>query len=247
MIPFRDDNPTRTFPFVVIGIIAANVVIYLYQTLLPLPQQALFLYTHGAIPAVLLGKVTLAQVLPREAQAAALLSDVPMAPVEPAWLTIFTSMFLHGGFFHLAGNMLYLWIFGNNVEDVLGHFRFILFYLFCGFIAASAHVLTSLGSPIPMVGASGAIAGVLGAYYMKFPHARVRCLVFLFFFITVVMLPAGLVLLLWFLVQVCRSLQPHGGPGGVAFFAHIGGFIAGWALIRRFEPRRRPRLLDWGR
>ncbi len=247
MIPFRDENPSRTFPIVVVGIIAANVVVYIYQTLLPLPQHALFIYTHGAIPAVLLGKVTLAQVLPREAQAAALLSDLPMAPVQPAWLTIFTAMFLHGGFLHLAGNMLYLWIFGNNVEDILGHFRFIVFYLLCGFLAASAHVLTSIGSPIPMVGASGAIAGVLGAYYMKFPRARVRCLVFLFFFVTVVMLPAGLVLLLWFLMQVWSSLQPHSGHGGVAFFAHIGGFIAGWALIRRFEPRRRPRLLDWGR
>jgi membrane associated rhomboid family serine protease len=245
MIPFRDDNPTRTFPLVVVLLMAANVFIFLYQLLLPELQEVIFVYTHGAIPAVLLGKATLAEVLPRQVRLAALVAEAPVRSLEPVWLTIFTSMFLHGGLFHLGSNMLYLWIFGNNVEDVLGHFRFLLFYLLCGLIAALAQTLMGMGSGAPMVGASGAIAGVLGAYYVKFPHARVQCLVFLFFFITVVMLPAGLVLLIWFLLQVLNSLQPsaYGGGGGVAFFAHIGGFVAGWALIRRFEPRPRLRRL----
>jgi membrane associated rhomboid family serine protease len=244
MIPFSDENPTRTFPLIVVAIIAANVVVSIYQFMLPQADQIRFLYVHGAIPGVLLGKYTLSQVVPREAYAGPY--GAPVTAMHPIWLSVFSSMFLHGGFWHLAGNMLYLWVFGNNIEDVLGHFRFLVFYLFCGLIAAGTQIGLSLGSPVPMIGASGAIAGVLGAYYMKFPRARVRCLVFLFFFITVIMVPAGFVLLLWFLMQVWSSLQPHSvHGGGVAFFAHIGGFIAGWALVRRFQPRR-PRLLDWG-
>jgi membrane associated rhomboid family serine protease len=243
MIPFRDENPTRTFPFFVVVLVAANVVIFLYQSLLPDLQQYMFVYTYGAVPAVLLGKVQLGQILPAELQQAALSSRAPFPPVQPTWLTIFTSMFLHGSFLHLAGNMLYLWIFGNNVEDALGHARFLTFYLFCGLLAAAAQILLSTNSPVPMIGASGAIAGVLGAYYQKFPHARVRCLVFILFFITVVALPAGLVLLIWFLLEVLRALEPQSAQGGVAVFAHIGGFIAGYLLVRRFEPRARPRLV----
>lgn len=250
MIPFRDENPTRRFPVVVVALMAANVVVFLHQLMLSDLGEVLFVYTHGAIPVVLFGKATLAEVLPLRVRAAALMSEVPIAPLDPIWLTIFTSMFLHGGLLHLGSNMLYLWIFGNNVEDVLGHFRFLVFYFVCGMLAAGAQVLMSLRSEVPMIGASGAIAGVLGAYYVKFPHARVRCLVFLFFFVTVAMLPASLVLLLWFLLQVLNSLNPGamGGGGGVAVFAHIGGFVAGWALIRRFEPRRRrPVPVDWWR
>jgi len=244
MIPFRDENPTRSFPTVVVGLIAANIVVFVYQVLLPDVEHVVFVYTHGAIPAVLLGGASLAEVLPPQVRAAVLAADVPVAAVRPTWLTIFTAMFLHGGLLHLGSNMLYLWIFGNNVEDVLGHIRFLVFYLICGVLAAAAQILMSLRSPVPMIGASGAIAGVLGAYYVKFPHARVRCLVFLFFFVTVVMLPASLVLLLWFLLQVLNSMGS--ARGGVAFFAHIGGFVAGWALIRRFEPRRRlPRYIRW--
>ena len=240
MIPFRDDNPTRTFPMVVLTLIAANVAIFLYHAALPDLEHILFVYTHGVIPRVLLGEASVAAVLPSRVMAAAIVSDVSVKPLQPIWFTLFTSMFLHGGLLHLGSNMLYLWIFGNNVEDVLGHVRFLIFYLVCGLLAAAAQILMSVHSPVPMVGASGAIAGVLGAYFVKFPYARVRCLVFLFFFITVVMLPASLVLLLWFLLQILHSLQPGGGAqGGVAVFAHIGGFIAGWALIRRFEPRRR--------
>jgi membrane associated rhomboid family serine protease len=247
MIPFRDENPTRTFPVVVVGLIAANVAIFLHQWLLPESHQILFFYTYGAIPAVVLGKATLAQVIPLEVRSAAGMAGIGVPALQPIWLSIFTSMFLHGGIGHLLGNMLYLWIFGNNVEDALGHARFIVFYLLCGCIAAGAQIVMSARSPIPMIGASGAIAGVLGAYYMKFPRARVQCLVFLFLFVTVVMLPAGLVLLLWFLLQVWQTLTvtPQGVQGGVAVFAHIAGFIAGWALVRGFEPKRRLRLTQW--
>jgi membrane associated rhomboid family serine protease len=241
MIPFRDDNPTRTFPFVVVALIAANVAVFLHQALLPEVDQVLFLYSYGAVPAVLVGKAALAQVIPAQLRAAAGTAGIGVQALQPAWLAVFTSMFLHGSVLHLGGNMLYLWIFGNNVEDALGHLRFIVFYFLCGCLAAAAQIAVSVNSPTPMIGASGAIAGVLGAYYMKFPRARVRCLVFLFFLVTVVMLPAGLVLLIWFLLQVWESLTvtAQGVQGGVAVFAHIGGFIAGWALVRRFESKRR--------
>ncbi len=238
MIPFRDENPVRTFPVVVVGLIAANVAIFLYKVILPPEAEDLFLYTHGAIPIVLLQKASLAQLLSPAVRDYALVSGVPIRPLQPVWLSLFTSMFLHGDIWHIGFNMLYLWVFGNNVEDALGHFRFLGFYVFCGLLAALAHILMNLDSAAPMIGASGAIAGVLGAYARKFPRARVRCLIFLFVFVTVVMLPAGLVLLLWFLIQVRESLAAESGQAGIAFFAHIGGFIAGWLLVRRFEPRR---------
>ncbi len=189
VIPFRDDNPTRSVPIVTIGLIAVNVAVYLYQVVLPGLRQELFIYTHAAIPAVLLGQVGLEQVLPHQLLAAAHHYHIPILPVQPAWLTIFTAMFIHGGFMHIAGNMLYLWIFGNNVEDLLGSVRFVVFYFICGTVAAALQIAFSLHSPVPMIGASGAIAGVLGAYYIKFPQARVQCLVFLFLFITVISAP----------------------------------------------------------
>ncbi len=240
MIPFRDDNPTRTFPLFVVALVAANVAVFLHQVVMSDPDQIVFFYTYGAVPAVLMGKATLAQAIPIEVRSAA---GVGISALQPIWLTVFTSMFVHGGAAHLLGNMLYLWIFGNNVEDVLGHFRFIVFYFLCGVIAAGAQLMMSGASATPMIGASGAIAGVLGAYYMKFPRARVQCLVFLFLFITVIYLPAGLVLLFWFLFQVLQSLSAttEGAAGGVAVFAHIGGFIAGWALVRAFVPQSRSR------
>jgi membrane associated rhomboid family serine protease len=248
LIPFRDENPTRTFPLVVIALIVANAAVYIYQVLLPQPEQTVFTFTHAAIPGVLSGKYTLLGAInaadPRLYRAV-LQYHVPVQALQPTWLTIFTSMFLHGGFWHIGGNMLYLWIFGNNVEDTLGHFRFLVFYLLCGVVAAGAQIIPSLPSPVPMLGASGAIAGVLGAYYVLFPQARVRTLVFIFFFVTVVALPASVLLLIWFLLQLLGSLEgAFGGQPGVAFFAHIGGFITGWAIIRSFRPRRRP--MRWG-
>jgi membrane associated rhomboid family serine protease len=247
MIPYRDENPTRTFPIVVVGLIAANVAVFLYQAALPGAGGDVFVFTHGAIPAVLMGQVSLAEVLPRQLRLGAALAHTPIVPLQPIWLTLFTAMFVHGSVLHLGSNMLYLWIFGNNVEDALGHLRFAVFYLVCGLLAAGAQIAVSLHSAVPMIGASGAIAGVLGAYYVKFPRARVYCLVFLLFFITVVALPASLVLLFWFLLQIFQSLQAGAGgaSGGVAVFAHIGGFVAGWLLVRRMAPRPRVPRPAW--
>jgi membrane associated rhomboid family serine protease len=235
MLPLKDDVPSRTVPFMTVGLIAANVVAFLYQASLemsgdPRALQAAqeFVFEFGAIPCRLTGACR--------------------APAEfphPA-LTIFTSMFLHGGLFHIAGNMLYLWIFGNNVEDTLGHGRFLLFYLFCGVAAALAQTVMNPASKIPMVGASGAISGVLGAYLLLFPYARVLTLITFGFFIRFVHIPAVIVLGFWIVVQFLNGILtvslagPEAG-GGVAWFAHIGGFLAGMAvvfLLRLWRPTR---------
>jgi len=257
VFPFRDENPTRTFPLVVVALIVANIVVFLYQWSLSGVQELMFSAKYGAVPAVLLGQATPEEVvkylLSRQVPAGVLVAylrdhPVTITPLQPAWLAVFTAMFLHGGWVHLGGNMLYLWIFGNNIEDALGHLRFVVFYLLCGAIAAGLQILLSLRSAVPMVGASGAIAGVLGAYYLKFPRARVQTLVFVFFVVTVIWLPASLLLLIWFLGQLLGSLQAAGetARGGTAFFAHIGGFLAGYLLVRSFEARRRrPRRIEW--
>jgi rhomboid family protein len=151
-------------------------------------------------------------------------------------MTLVTSMFLHGGWLHVLGNMLYLWIFGNNVEDVMGHVRFIVFYLVCGLAAAAAQIAVDPSSQVPMIGASGAVAGVLGAYLVMFPAARVHVLVFLIFFIRIVEVPALIVLGFWLLIQLIAAAQM--APGGVAWFAHLGGFLAGLVLIVPFRRRR---------
>jgi membrane associated rhomboid family serine protease len=209
-LPLRDDNPTSRFPFVTVGLIAANVLIFLAQATAPhgLEQAVL---RFGAVPYAVTHFRSLAG-----------------ASAVPPLLTLLTSMFLHGSLFHLMGNMLYLWIFGNNIEDRLGPFRFALFYLACGTAAALTHVAFAPSSRVPMIGASGAIAGVLGAYALLYPRARVRTLVFLVFYIDVVAVPAGLILGIWFALQVLNV----GIGGGVAWFAHIGGFLAGLLLIR---------------
>jgi membrane associated rhomboid family serine protease len=181
----------------------------------------LFVYQYGAIPAVLFGSESLP----------------PEAAVLPASLTLLTSMFLHGGFMHLIGNMLYLWIFGNNIEDAMGHARFILFYIVCGIAAALTHAWMDPGSAIPMIGASGAISGVLGAYLLLYPRAHVLVLIPLGFFTRMMYIPAGFVLGFWFLLQLLNSGLAAGGGGGVAWFAHIGGFIAGMILIGFFKHR----------
>jgi rhomboid family protein len=152
--------------------------------------------------------------------------------------TIFSSMFLHGGFFHIAGNMLYLWIFGNNVEDALGHVRFLFFYLASGVAAAAAQTLAGPDSQVPMIGASGAISGVLGAYLILFPHANVYTLVIFGFFWRIVRIPAMIVLGFWLVVQILNVLGSLGAGGGVAWSAHIGGFVAGMILLFIIRPRR---------
>jgi membrane associated rhomboid family serine protease len=233
MFPLKDDVPTRTVPVVTVGLIVLNVLAFLYQFSLeaggpPGGSRAArdFIFEFGLIPCRLTGGCVAPPDLP--------------SPV----LTIFTSMFLHGGLFHILGNMLYLWIFGNNVEDTLGHARFVAFYLLCGVAAALAQTATGPGSTIPMVGASGAVSGVLGAYLLLFPHANVFTLIIIGFFIRIVRIPALIVLGMWIVVQfvnglVTFSAAVRGGvsEGGVAWFAHIGGFLAGLVLLFVLRPR----------
>jgi membrane associated rhomboid family serine protease len=221
MIPLHDDNPTEIAPLFTILFIAICVLVFFWQLSLGGQGNQAAVYSLGVIPAVLLNKVSLP----------------PELALMPAELTIFTSMFMHGGFMHLAGNMLYLWIFGNNVEDAMGHVRFITFYLLCGIAAVFGQVLQNPASEIPMIGASGAISGVLGAYLLLYPHARILVLIPLGFYAQMVRLPAGLVLGFWFVIQIFSSLAADPGSAGVAWFAHIGGFVAGLALIPLFKRR----------
>jgi membrane associated rhomboid family serine protease len=222
MIPLRDDNPTETRPILTISLIVLNVLIFLYQVSLSPKAAQLFVYQFGSIPAVVTG----AESLP-----------VPLA-VLPAPLTLLTSMFLHGGWMHLIGNMWYLWIFGDNVENAMGRGRFIIFYLLSGLAASLAHVLSDLSSVIPSIGASGAISGVLGAYLMLYPRARVLVLVPLGFFSRIMHIPAGFVLGFWFVLQlISGSLSGAQSGGGVAWWAHIGGFVFGMLLVSLFKKR----------
>ncbi len=222
MIPLKADLPTRTLPFMTFLLILINIGVYFYQLSLG-PNQWQFFFSHGAIPYHMVHGFS-ANGLP--------------APVVQS---IFTSMFIHGGFFHVAGNMLYLWIFGNNVEDEFGHLRFLFFYFICGIIAAYSHALIDPSSKVPMVGASGAVSGVLGAYFLLFPRAKILTLVPIGFFITTIRIPAMVVLGFWVIGQFMWVLStPKSGGGGVAWFAHIGGFIAGMVLLRYFR-RPRPR------
>jgi membrane associated rhomboid family serine protease len=222
MIPFRDDNPTRITPYVTVAIIAANVAVFMYQLSLSAPAVNRFIYEFGAIPAVVLGT----QALPAQ------------IALIPPFLSIFTSMFLHGGFMHIIGNMLYLWIFGNNIEEAMGHARFFLFYLVSGVLASTAHILSNTASTVPSIGASGAISGVLGAYLLLYPRAQVLTLVPLGFFLQLMYLPAWLILGFWFVLQVISgSLGQAELGGGVAWWAHIGGFVAGVLLVGLFKRR----------
>ena len=220
MIPLRDTIPSRTFPVMTVALIAANVLVFLHELSLGEQHGAAFVAVFGAVPAQFTGSVPHA------------------APVLPPVLTIGTSMFLHAGLLHLLGNMVFLWIFGNNVEDATGHLRFLFFYLCCGTAAAIAHIATHPASTVPMIGASGAISGVLGAYFLLFPFARIVTLVILGFFATTVNIPAFFFLGFWFLAQFLSGAASSGGEGGgVAFDAHIGGFIAGFALLVPFKQR----------
>jgi len=223
MIPLKDDNKSRTFPYVTIALLAANIAAFLYELSLPPSAQELLIYRMGLVPADLTERLRPG-------------GDFPVP------LSLFTSMFLHGGLLHLAGNMLYLWIFGNNVEDEAGHLGFLVFYLLCGVAAAGTQIVAAPASHVPMIGASGAIAGVLGAYMLLFPHARVLTLVPIIFYLRLMYLPAVVVLGLWFVYQVLLSAGTSGAPGGgVAFFAHIGGFVAGMLLIWLFRRSGRRR------
>jgi len=212
MIPIRDDNPTRTVPWATIALIAANVAVFVYTLTLP-PAQLQSVWTSWSIvPARLL--------------------DGLLDPREIA--TVFTSMFMHAGWVHLTGNLLYLWIFGNNVEDRLGPLRFTIFYLLSGIGAAAAQIVMDPGGSIPMLGASGAIAGVLGGYLLLYPGASVVTIIPIFFFIEIARVPAYLVIGFWFVLQLGNGLATIGSglaQGGTAWFAHIGGFVAGLLLM----------------
>lgn len=223
MIPLRDDNPVRDTPVVTWVLVASCVLVFLWQISLGEAGFNRVVFTLGVIPAVLLGNAQLP----------------PEVAVVPPTATMLTSMFLHGGWLHLAGNMLYLWIFGDNIEDRMGRLRFLLFYLACGLAAVLAQALPEPQGRTPMIGASGAISGVLGAYLLMFPRARVLVLVPLGFILKAIRLPAVWVLGLWFLVQLVSSLMAPAGEGGVAFRAHLGGFVAGLAFAPLFLLGRR--------
>ncbi len=229
MIPIGDyAGERRHFPYVNYALIVLNVLAFLYEVMQPEAQLARFITQWGAVP--------------RE-----IVTGTDLAPTigVPVYVTLLTSIFLHGGWLHLGGNLLYLWVFGDNVENALGPVKYILFYLVCGVAATAAQIAIDPTSTIPTVGASGAIAGVMGAYLVMFPGATVRTLVVLVVFVTVVYLPAVLVIGVWFLLQLVSGVTSLGAQtqqgGGVAFFAHIGGLIAG-ALLALVLRRR-----DYGR
>ena len=224
MIPFRDNIQTRTAPVVTIALILVNSVVFLYELSLGDTNLTAFVFQYGVVPANVFAW--------------------PGSGQSLIWvgLPFLTSMFLHGGFLHLIGNMWYLWIFGDNVEDRLGHFRFLLFYLLAGLGAGIVHTVLNYYVEIPSVGASGAIAGVLGAYLVLYPFARVLTLVPIFIFIQIIEIPAVIVLGLWFLLQFLSGASTLGmsdpSAGGVAWWAHIGGFVIGMLLLAVFRPKR---------
>jgi membrane associated rhomboid family serine protease len=220
VIPLKNDVAREHFPSVTLAIVVANVTVFAWQ----LAVGPASIQVFGAIPALILR----GQYLP--------------GGLPPAF-TLFTSMFLHGGLLHLGGNMLFLWIFGGNVEDRLGHLGYLVFYLLCGLLAGTAQVFAAPLSRVPMVGASGAIAAVLGAYFLLFPTSRVYTLVFLLFFVRAMYLPAVLFLGIWFLLQLVSL--PEGASGGVAFAAHVGGFLAGLLLVWLFAGRGPRRRMAW--
>lgn len=221
MVPLRDNNPISITPYVTYGLIATNILAFIYQLSLT-PQQ-------------LEGFFHVAALVPRELTAS--LAGVAVNQPIPEWMTLITSQFLHGGFLHLGGNMLFLWIFGNNIEDRLGHVKYLIFYLACGVLAALTQWFFSTNSGIPSLGASGAIAGVMGAYILRFPRAQVLTLIPLGFFITTVQIPAIFFLGFWFFQQALYGVASLNAPtnigmesGGIAYWAHAGGFFFGAIL-----------------
>jgi len=221
MIPLKDDNPVRITPLATGALITANVLVFFYQLSLG-PQVQRLVYQYGSIPAVILGHGSL---------------PAGLDAIPPVF-SLFTSMFLHGGWLHLIGNMLYLWIFGDNIEAAMGRVRYLVFYLACGALASASHIFSNPTSMIPSIGASGAISGVLGAYLMIYPRARVLVLVPLGFFSRILSIPAGFVLGFWFVLQLLEGAMSGAKQGGgVAFWAHVGGFVAGMLLVGLFKKR----------
>jgi membrane associated rhomboid family serine protease len=227
VIPLSDEPKSRSVPFVTFAIILVNVLLFLYELSLGDRVDG-FLQAFGAVPA----EIASGRDVP------------PLAPLGNVYLTLFTSMFLHGGFLHLGSNMIYLWVFGDNVEDVFGHLGYLVFYLVCGLAAGLAQIVIDVQSTLPSIGASGAIAGVLGAYLVLFGSARVRTLVFLGPIILLPRIPAMFLIGFWFITQLVSGLgmltERTQQTGGVAFWAHIGGFVVGLALAMLFRPRAAP-------
>jgi membrane associated rhomboid family serine protease len=247
VFPLKDNIPTERFPVVTVALIALNVLAYFFfqhgTISLGDPTGADYLqnlFDYAWIPVELIDGV---QCVPDQAfQAVECTAGVADQP--PVYVTVFTAMFMHGGLLHLGGNMLFLWIFGNNVEDSMGPLRFIVFYLLAGLAATALQTAFNTDSAIPNIGASGAVAGVLGGYLLLFPRARVITVIFIIFFFTIVELPAILILGFWFVQQVLFGyfgLSSGGEGGGVAYLAHVGGFVFGLAAIRVFASERRRR------
>jgi membrane associated rhomboid family serine protease len=234
MFPIKDENPTVHTSIITYILIGINILTWVFvQGLGFNPTLAQSVCEFGIIPGEILGNVRNGAQIPIGHGLVCVLDG------NPNWMTLVTSMFMHGSWFHLIGNMWFLAIFGDNVEDVMGSFRFLIFYLLCGIFAASAQIFSNPLSVSPMVGASGSIGGVMGAYAILFPRAPVHMLVFFGFFFTRIVVPAFLMLGYWFIIQIFGSFFSTGAGGGVAFWAHIGGFVAGIALLKLFcNPRR---------
>ncbi|MCP3981570.1 MAG: rhomboid family intramembrane serine protease [bacterium] len=233
MIPLKDENPTEITPFVTGILIAANVLVWLFVQGAGGGDRFLAaLCSYGAIPAAISGAVEPGQAVD--------LGGAWCRIGPTAWFTLLSSMFLHGGWMHLIGNLWFLWVFGNNIEDSMGHGRFVVFYLLTGVVGGVAHLLTAPASAVPVVGASGAISGVMGAYIVLYPRVRVLTLIIFIFFVRIIALPAVFLLGLWFAFQILGGAASKATGGGVAFWAHVGGFVAGVALIKLFE---RPKLV----
>jgi membrane associated rhomboid family serine protease len=233
MFPLKDDNPTEITPVVTMLLIATCVGVWVFVqgAGLELSRLMASVCSLGAIPGELTGQASTGTV--------DLGGGLRCTLGGRTWSALFTSMFLHGSWMHLIGNMWFLWIFGNNIEDSMGHIRFLVFYVVTGVLASTAHVVSDPGSPVPMVGASGAISGIMGAYLILYPRARVRTLLIIVILIKIVDLPAFVMLGYWFLIQLFSSMADQmPGQGGIAFWAHIGGFAAGAILVKLFASRR---------
>ena len=233
MFPYRDDNPTLAVPITTLLLIGLNVAAWvLVQGMGAEPSLSASVCRLGLIPGDLFGRLPDGYQIPMGRDLACVLDGAP------TWHTPFTSMFLHGGWLHLIGNVWFLWVFGNNVEDSMGRFRFLFFYILCGLAAAALQAFLDPASAIPMVGASGAISGVMGAYVLLYPRVRVHMLVVLVVFITTIRVPAFVMLGYWFLLQLVGGAASVGQEGGgVAFWAHVGGFLAGAVLVNAFKDR----------
>jgi membrane associated rhomboid family serine protease len=227
MIPLRDNIPSRKFPIINILLIVLNFIVFFYELSLGDGAEGL-IFQYGIIPATLVKSIV----------------NINTSNISSLILPFFSAIFLHGGWYHILSNMLYLWIFGDNVEDRMGHFKYLIFYLICGFTSSIVHILTNISSSIPTIGASGAISGVLGAYFIIFPKARVMTILPFGFFLQIAAVPAFLFLGFWFISQTLNGVASLAVKtymtGGVAWWAHIGGFITGIIIGRRYRRQYRP-------